>query len=156
MIHRYVCCKVEVRFGETSLWSVGSIAEDAKRLGLDAEGARGCIDGLASDCGLVRRMSEVNFSTYGLAPPHRGGVSARWFQSAIKVLPCRSCPLPYATSLLSTSLPLTMQISQRQLGRHVDTPPFTRSPLSFRSPGKERYYALWVTRLGRWRPHPCG
>ena len=28
---------------------------------------QGCIDGLASDCWLVRRISEVNFSTYGLA-----------------------------------------------------------------------------------------
>ena len=84
MIHRYDCCKVEVRIGETSLWHVGTMADVAKRLLLDAVCAKGCIDGLASDCRLVRRMSEVNFSTYGLAPPHRGGVSARWFQSAIK------------------------------------------------------------------------
>ena len=86
-----------VRIGDTSLWSVGTIAEDAKRLVLDAVGAKGCIDGLASDCWVVRRMSEVNFSTYGLAPPHRGGVSARWFQSAIKgtTLSLLSAPLRY-------------------------------------------------------------
>ena len=36
-----------------------------KRLWWDAL-APGCVDGLTSDCGLVRGMSEVNFSAYGL------------------------------------------------------------------------------------------
>ena len=55
-----------VRNGDTRLRSVGAMPKTQEAV-VGRRWRQGCIDGLASDCWLVRRISEVNFSTYGLA-----------------------------------------------------------------------------------------
>ena len=107
-----------VRNGDTRLRSVGAMPKTQEAV-VGRRWRQGCIDGLASDCWLVRRISEVNFSAYGLALLTEAGQCTVVSVSDLGYYPCHSCPLPHATYERSTSLPLTMQISQRQIDRDV-------------------------------------